>query len=94
MEFPKDYKSGVSVIYLTVDEKGATLNVFATLGAAIDAVKYDSRRIREDLIDELTPTKCKWHDIQGDPHSLEVKVCPVCTDFALDYMNHPRALEL
>ena len=81
-------------VYLTVNEKGETQNVFATLGMAIDAIAYNKCRIMPDHIIEDTMTSMKWKGNDSKTYSLEIKECPVCKDVTRDYMNCPRTLTL
>ena len=80
----KDY------VYLTVDEKGVTENVFATLGMAIDAIEMAAKRVEESFIEERTISSLKWKKKKKKSYSLEIKKCPICTDVKMDYMNRPR----
>ena len=41
----KKYGKDAMTVFLTVNEKGETQNVFATVGMAIDAIAYDKCRI-------------------------------------------------
>ena len=81
-------------VYLTVNEKGETKNVFATIGMAIDAIAYDKGRVMPDHVVESSLTSYKWKGKDGNIHSLEIKECPVCKDVTIDYMDRPRSLKL
>ena len=81
-------------VYLIVNEKGETLNVFATAGMAIDDIAQNACRIEENHITEKTATMLKWKGRDGKEYSLEIKRCPVCKDVTMDYMNKPRAFIL
>lgn len=94
MEYSKDHDGTCDVVYMTVNEKGETQNVFATLGMAIDDVYLQSKRISEELHRKLTRTKFSWRGRDGIDYSLEVKVCPVCKNVNMDYMARPRSCTL
>lgn len=94
MENMKKYGKDAMTVYLTVDEKGETQNVFATVGMAIDAIAYDKGRIMPDHIIEETMTSYKWKGNDGKTYSLEIRECPVCKDVTCDYMNRPRVFTL
>lgn len=97
MEFSNDYKSGQPVVYLTMNEKGETQNVFATLGMAIDNIAFQAKRIDEKNLESLTLSKIVWHGSGVNEHkqySLEIKKCFICTDNSLDYMVHPMTINL
>lgn len=81
-------------VYLTVDEKGETQNVFVTLGMAIDAIAYNMGRIIPDNIIESSLTAFKWKGRDGKTYSLEIKECPVCKDVTMDYVCKPRTIKL
>lgn len=92
--FMKELSKGELKVYLIANEKSETLNVYATVGMAIDAISYNARRIANDSILELSRTKLKWRGRNGDKHFLEIRECPICKDVTLDYMNMPRTFVL
>lgn len=81
-------------VYLTVNEKGVTENVFATLGMAIDAIEMAANRIEESFIEERTISSLKWKGRDKKSYSLEIKKCPICTDVKMDYMNRPKVFTI
>lgn len=81
-------------VYLTVNEKGVTENVFATLGMAIDAIEMAANRIEESFIEERTISFLKWKGRDQKSYSLEIKKCPICTDVKMDYMNRPKVFTI
>ena len=81
-------------VYLIVNERGETLNVYGTIGMAIDAIGYQACRIDKGCIKSRTLTKIEWTGRDGNDYSEEIFECPICTDFTLDYMNKPRVFML
>ena len=73
MENMKRFGRDEMTVYLTVNEKGETQNVFATLGMAIDAIAYNKCRIMPDHIIEDTMTSMKWKGNDSKTYSLEIK---------------------
>lgn len=94
MENIKKFGKDEMTVYLTVNEKGETQNVFATVGMAIDAIAYNKCRIMPDHIIEETMTSFKWKGNDGKIYSLTIMECPVCKDVTMDYMNKPRVFKL
>ena len=81
-------------VYLKINEKGETVNVFDSLGMAICGIEQEAKRIYADLIEKQTLTELVWHD-KMDPerkHSYTIKECSICTDVSQDYMYGPRAV--
>lgn len=81
-------------VYLKVNEEGKTVNVFASLGRAIDNLDLEAYRIEQSYIKSKTISCLKWIGRDGKNHSYEIMECPICNDITLDYMNYPRALSL
>lgn len=84
----------LSKVYLKVNEKGETENVFATLGRAIDDLALEGVRIDENLIKSKTISSLKWQGRDGKSRSYEIKEAPICKDVNFDYMDMPRTLTL
>lgn len=84
----------METVYLKVNEKGETVNVFGSLGMAICGIEMSVSRTCDDLIEEHTLTKLVWHERMNTEikHSYTIMECPVCTDITLDYMDAPRAV--
>lgn len=81
-------------VYLKINEKGETLNVFGSLGMAICGIEQEARRIFAELIEEQTLTKIVWHE-KPNPEikrSRTIVECPICTDINSDYMFGPRTV--
>lgn len=81
-------------VYLIVDDKGVTHNVYGTVGMALDAISYNYHRLDPEFVLEVSRTKLKWKDRQGNERFMEIKECPICKDVTMDYMNMPRDFEL
>ena len=81
-------------VYLIVDNDEVTHNVYATVGMALDAIAYNYHRLDPDLVLELSRTKLKWRDRQGNERFMEIRECPICNDVTLDYMSQPRKFSL
>lgn len=79
-------------VYLIVDESGKTLNVFATIGMAIDCIGLCAKRIEPSFITFRDLTCVQWNGRNGQEHSCKIEKCPICTDVNMDYMNRPRNL--
>lgn len=94
MDNMKKYGRESMTVYLTVNEKGETQNVFMTIGMAIDAIAYNKVRIMSDHIIEETMTSFKWKGNDGKTYSLEIMECDVCKDVTYDYMCKPRTFKL
>lgn len=78
-------------VYLIVDQDGATVNVFASLGLAIADIELNKERIvKENHNPESTLTNFMWGGRDGKKYSLTIKECPICTDPRMDYMDKPR----
>lgn len=78
-------------VYLIVDQDGATVNVFASLGLAIADIELNKKRIvKENHNQESTLTNFMWGGRDGKKYSLTIKECPICTDPHMDYMDKPR----
>jgi hypothetical protein len=81
-------------VYLKVNQNGETVNVFATVGRAIDDLSLESVRIDKNLIVSKTLSALKWRGRDGKIYSYEIKECPICKDISLDYMCYPRVFTL
>lgn len=81
-------------VYLIVDDKDVTHNVYATIGMALDAITYNYHRLDADNVLEISRTKLKWRYRQGNERFMEIKECPICKDVTNDYMSQPRAFKL
>ena len=80
-------------VYLIVDQDGATVNVFASLGLAIADIEINKERIvKENHNPESTLTNFMWGGRDGKKYSLTIKECPICTDPQSDYMCKPRVV--
>ena len=81
-------------VYLKINEKGETVNVFDSLGKAISGIEMEAKRIFAELIEHQSLTKIVWHEkIDTEKkHSYEIKECPICDFVELDYMDRPRAV--
>lgn len=77
-------------VYLKINEKGETENVYSSLGMAICGIEQETRRINPELITKQTLTELAWKSVDGKEHSVKILECPVCEDIKLDYMNMPR----
>lgn len=79
-------------VYLKVDSKGETVNVFDSLGMAICDIEMVAKRIFSELIEEQTLTRIVWHEKLNPEvkHSYTIMECPICTDVTTDYMYGPR----
>lgn len=80
-------------VYLIV-QNGETVNVFATLGLAIDCIAYNANRIAKECITSQTLTKLEWKGRDTSENVLEIKECPICKDVTLDYMDKPRSVNV
>lgn len=81
-------------VYLKVNQNGETVNVFATVGGAIDDLNLEAARIDKNLIVSKTLSTLKWRGREGKIYSYEIKECPICKDISLDYMYYPRVFTL
>ena len=81
-------------VFLIVDENEVTQNIYATLGMAIDAIEYNARRIMPENIRFKTKTSLEWGGRDDKHYGLFIKVCPICKDVTLDYMDKPRDYDL
>lgn len=79
-------------VYLKINEKGETLNVFDSLGMAICGIEQEAKRIFADLIEEQTLTRIVWHEKPHPEvkHSRTIMECPICNNVTLDYMDGLR----
>ena len=94
MDNMEKYGKDPMTVYLTVNEKGETQNVFATIGMAIDAIAYAAGRITPGFVTGMTLTSVRWKGNDKKEYSLEILECPVCKDVTMDYMCKPRSLNL
>ena len=81
-------------VYLIVNEKGETENVFATLGMAIHAIEFKKTRICPEFITYDSLTRTEWTGRDGVGHSRQVQEIYICKNVTLDYMDRPRDVKL
>lgn len=79
-------------VYLKVNQNGETVNVFDTIGKAIDDLVLEAKRIDESLIVSKTLSTLEWRGRDGKDYSYEIEECSICNDIRIDYMNRPRML--